>query len=317
MLRAAALLPAVVLAVTACYDAGSGADDIAADAFRPRVLLIGIDGVRPDVLTDVDTPELDALAEGGLWIDDARTTTPSVSGPSWSSMLTGVWPEKHGVTNNDFTGERYAEYPDFLTRLETARPEATTAAIIDWTPLVHAEGRATAISPAVDVRPEVDGYDLGWDAADERVTEHAVEALADPGLHAIFVYLGDPDETSHEHGSIGEEYRAAIAAADERVGRIVAAVRARETYATEDWLILASTDHGRRADGGHGGDSPEEMTIWVLAHGGDAAVATPPDETGIVDLAVTALAHLRVDIDPAWGLDGRVLPVLHGSASAR
>ena len=104
----------------------------------PKVLLIGIDGVRPDVLAEVPTPHLDALADAGWYTDRARTTTPSVSGPSWSSMLTGVWPEKHGVTNNNFTGRDYAQYPSFLTRIERVRPELATFAALDWLPLCPA-----------------------------------------------------------------------------------------------------------------------------------------------------------------------------------
>ncbi|CAM5353026.1 hypothetical protein SALBM311S_08742 [Streptomyces alboniger] len=44
------------------------------------------------------------------------------SGPGWSSVLTGVWPDRHGVTGNDFTGADYLRYPDFLTRATTLRP---------------------------------------------------------------------------------------------------------------------------------------------------------------------------------------------------
>ena len=77
----------------------------------PKVLLIGIDGVRPDVLAEVPTPNIDELAASGWYTAEARTTNPSVSGPSWSSMLTGVWPEKHGVTSNGFLGRDYDTWP--------------------------------------------------------------------------------------------------------------------------------------------------------------------------------------------------------------
>ena len=44
-----------------------------------KVLLIGIDGVRADVLADVLTPNIDALAAAGSFTAQTRTTTPSVS----------------------------------------------------------------------------------------------------------------------------------------------------------------------------------------------------------------------------------------------
>ena len=293
--------------VTACANEPSGFQRIQVEPARPKVLLIGIDGVRPDVMAEVPTPNLDTLARVGLFIDDAQTTTPSVSGPAWSSMLTGVWPAKHGVTNNEFTAKRYDEFPDFLTRIEQVRPDLSTAAIADWMPLVRAEEGIATISDAVDVKHALDGYELGWAEADGRAVALAIELLTGADPDALFVYLGNPDETSHEHESIGEEYRAAIALADQHVGEIVAAVRARASFASEDWLILCSTDHGRRPDGGHGADSPEEMTIFVISSGAESATAPIPRDAVVVDVAATALTHLGVAIQPEWELDGRSL----------
>ena len=303
--RFLALLVGVLVAGCAYEPSGSGPAQ--AEPAKSKVLLIGIDGVRPDVMAEVPTPNLDALAGGGRFITDAQTTTPSVSGPAWSSMLTGVWPDKHGVTDNEFTGKRYDEFPDFLTRIEQVRPELATVAIADWMPLVRAEEGSATISDAVDVKHALDGYQLGWAEADGRAAALAVELLTRSDPDALFVYLGHADEASHEHDSIGEEYRAAIALADRQVGEIVAAVRARASFASEDWLILCSTDHGRRADGGHGGDSPEEMTIFVIASGAGSATAPIPNGVGIVDVAVTALTHLGLAIEPEWELDGKSL----------
>ena len=279
----------------------------AASRGTPKVLLIGIDGVRPDVLAAVPTPNIDALAASGWYTDQARTTTPSVSGPAWSSMLTGVWPDKHGVTNNSFTGRDYAQYPAFLTRVEQARPELATFAALDWLPLAELEGGAPLLPATIDTRFTVDGYDLGWAEADDEVTALAVRHLNEADPDALFVYLGNPDETSHQNGSIGAEYRDAIALADSQVGMLIDAIRARATYPDEDWLILISTDHGRRPDGGHGGDSPEEMTIFILASGPATATWPPPGPAFIVDVAATALDHLGIGIDPAWELDGMPL----------
>ena len=272
----------------------------------PKVLLIGIDGVRADVLADVSTPNIDALAAAGSFTAQTRTTTPSVSGPAWSSMLTGVWPEKHGVTSNRFINRQYEQYPDFLTRIEQIRPELATFAVVDWLPLGQLDGAGgPTLSARIDVREVLDGSELGWADADTRSVGLAVQHITQADPDAMFVYLGNPDETSHEHQSIGVEYRDAIALSDRHVGMLIDAIRARPLRPSENWLILVSTDHGRLPDGGHGGDSRIEMTTFILTSGPSAAVGTPAGPTFIVDLAVTALTHLGVSIDPAWELDGK------------
>lgn len=304
--------PRVIAIVAAVALAACGGDTPPAETTSPptpKVLLIGIDGVRPDVLAEVATPNLDALAAEGAFTDHARTGFPSVSGPGWSSMLNGVWPEKHGVVNNDFTGKRYDLYPDFLTRIEDVRPELRTFAVADWLPLVRQDDGVATISDRIDAKHVLDGYETGWAEGDTHSVELAEEELRTADPDAMFVYLGNPDEMSHESHAIGAEYREALALADEHVGRLVAAVRARPTYAQEDWLILVSTDHGRLPDGDHGGNTDEERTIFFLASGPSAVVGTPPDTVRIVDVPVTALAHLGIDADPAWNLDGRVVGI--------
>jgi predicted AlkP superfamily pyrophosphatase or phosphodiesterase len=311
-LRVALAIVPLTLGVNACSPSASGARDSETEAapgteLRKKVLLIGLDGVRPDVLAEVATPNIDALIDRGAFSANARTGYPSVSGPGWSSMLIGVWPEKHGVTNNDFEDKHYDVYPDFLTRIESVRPELNTFAVADWLPIVTDDHNGPIIGDVPDVKHILDGAELGWAEADDRSVELAVEHLGSGDPDAMFVYLGNPDETSHHFESIGEEYRGAIALSDEHVGRLVAAVLARPTYAQEDWLILMSTDHGRTANGGHGGDTPEERTIFYLASGPSTTVGLLEGTPSIVDVPVTALAHLGIRIDPAWDLDGQVI----------
>lgn len=275
----------------------------------PKVLLIGIDGVRPDVLAEVDTPNMDGLIAKGAFTDAARTGLPSVSGPGWSSFLTGVWPAKHGVLDNEFENKNYAEYPDLFTRIEGLRPDLETWVAADWLPLVAPDHNGPVISDAVDTKHILDGYEMGWAEADELTVRLAEEALAAGDPDAMFVYLGNPDESSHQARSIGSEYRNAIALADDHVGRLVEALGARASVEQEDWLILVSTDHGRTAQGGHGGDTPEERTIFYLASGPAAAPGPIVEPVFIVDVAVTALTHLGIEIDPGWGLDGRAVGI--------
>ena len=272
----------------------------------PKVLLIGLDGVRVDILAQANTPNIDALAEAGLFSDKAWTGEETVSGPGWSSMVIGVWADKHGVHNNDFTENAYDQYPDFLTRLEQVDPAFNTFAVLDWPPLGEQVDGGPLFSEAIDVKVTFDGEEMGYDVTDSLSVLAAVEHLTNADPDAAFIYLGYIDIVGHDTSSLDPLYLAAIEAADVQVGQLVAAVRARASYQNEDWLILMSTDHGRSDNGGHGGQSLEERTIFYLANGSPVMENGQPDGPFIVDIAVTALNHLGVAIDPTWGLDGTV-----------
>lgn len=270
----------------------------------PKVLLIGVDGIRVDILQAAKTPNFDALAAAGELSLSARIRPNTVSGPGWSSMLTGVWMDKHGVENNDFSSSRYEKYPDFLTRIESVRPELSTLAILDWPPLGTTQDGGPLVGSQVDLVVNVNGDTIGYGPADELSTEMAAQRLRDGDPDATFIYLGDTDVVAHDTSSLSDEYRTAIETADRQVGMLVEAVRARPTYDQEDWLILSSSDHGRTDDGGHGGESEEELTIYYLASGSSVTPFENPPE--VVDVACTALAHLRIEIEEEWDLDCKV-----------
>ena len=289
--------------LAACLTIGCARQDTSV----PKVLLVGLDGVRVDILAAAQTPVIDSLIAGGFFSGNAITRQRTVSGPGWSSMLIGAGQDKHLVRNNDFHGNAYARYPDFLTRLEQLDTAYSTLAVVDWPPLGDTTDGGPLISDAVDTKILFNGEEMGYPRADSLSVEAAIEHLADPDLDAAFVYLGNIDVVGHETSSLSAEYRAAIEIADRQVGQMLAALRRRATYAREDWLVLLSTDHGRTDDGGHGGESPAEHNIFFLASGPSVRAGPIDGVPHIVDVAVTALTHLGVAIDPAWGLDGRVI----------
>jgi hypothetical protein len=297
--------PCLALLVAGLAVVGSPTASPAQDAPPPadaRVLVVGIDGVRVDVLRHADTPVLDSLAAAGFFSDRAFTPVRTVSGPGWSSMLTGVRTEKHGVDSNDFSPNRYAEWPDFLTRVERARPELGTFAVLDWPPLGTSADGGPLVSDAVDVKVNLDGDALGYGPADSASVAAAAGHLRSADVHAAFVYLGDPDVVSHDTDSHSLAYRASLERADAQLGLLLDALHARPGYEEENWLVLVSTDHGRNDAGGHGGESPSETTIFFLASGPAVAPGRPACPPEITDVAATALAHLGI---AAEGLDGR------------
>ena len=67
-----------------------------------RVLIISIDGLRPDAIALAPMPNLLALMQTSAYSLTAQTIFPSVTLPAHTSMLTGVRMEKHGITWNDW-----------------------------------------------------------------------------------------------------------------------------------------------------------------------------------------------------------------------
>ncbi len=276
------------------------------EAPRRKVLLVGLDGVRVDILKSAATPVIDSLAAAGFFSDEAKTRVRTVSGPGWSSMVIGARTAKHLVDGNDFAGNDYAHYPDFLTRIERERPGLNTFAVLDWPPLGTTDSGGPLISDEIDVKINFDGEADGYRYADSLSVDAAVKQLRDTDVDAAFVYLGDIDVVAHSTDSHSPEYVASIERADAQVGQLLAALRERPAFDSEDWLVLMSTDHGRNDAGGHGGRSPSETTIFYLAAGPSVEPGRTECPPEIVDVAVTALAHLGLGPDPAWDLDGEV-----------
>jgi predicted AlkP superfamily pyrophosphatase or phosphodiesterase len=281
------------------HSAPRGRQTVPMDDTTPKALVVGLDGVRHDVLVRTPTPRLDELAGNGFLARSLlypRRPEVTASGPGWSSIATGVWPDKHLVRDNTFAGNRLSAYPDFLTRLQDAGRR--TYAGLGWRPLGGVFGEGVGTRLVRDAERE------GFAVADRHVVAHACEHLANADLDAAFVYIGAVDECGHELG-VGDAYAETLQRADADVGRLLDAVASRPGRDAEGWLVLAVTDHGHRDEGHHGGQSEVERTAWVVASGN--GVAEPDRAVEVVDVAPTVFAHLGLPVEPGWSLDGRSL----------
>ena len=70
---------------------------------KNKVILISIDGMRPDGLIKCNNPYVDELKKMASYTFDARTVFPSVTLPCHMSMFHSVPPERHGTTTNIYT----------------------------------------------------------------------------------------------------------------------------------------------------------------------------------------------------------------------
>jgi len=293
---------------------------------KRKVLILGLDGVRSDALQAATTPNIDALIADGFYTYDSWCMGITVSGPSWSTIFTGVWYQKHGVTDNSYAGSNYNNFPYFPKRAKEIYPSLYAAQVVDWAPM----------SDQV--------YNDGYNQKIVRTTNDLAAMLTatklqlqNPDLDVLCLHPDNIDQAGHSSGfsPSNPAYMAAINSVDTWVGEVIAALKARPTYADEDWLILVVTDHGGIGTT-HGGNSDEERHIWWIASGNrvkkyqlfgsdpgsylmpsnpvdPAKVAKTPVQA---DIAVTALHHLIYDsgIRPedktkspgtAWNLDGK------------
>lgn len=295
----------LLLAVAACSTAATLADEPAR-----KVLLIGIDGCRTDALQAAKAPNLHRLIDTGAFstntsiLGPRETGSDTVSGPGWSSIFTGVWADKHGVKDNEFAGKNYARYPHFFSRLRQVRPNAETASFADWGPIHEHILAAAAVTGGM---AETGKGPEAWAAADVKVVEDATRYLRARNPDAVCVYLGQVDETGHAKGfhPTVPEYVAAIERVDGLVGQLLTAIDSRPAAADEEWLVIVTTDHGGRGTGhGDGHDVEEIRRVFLIASGPGVKDPGPTRQTYLVDAVPTALAWLRVPIDPKWELDG-------------
>ncbi|MFT5200002.1 MAG: endonuclease/exonuclease/phosphatase family metal-dependent hydrolase [Planctomycetota bacterium] len=268
-----------------------------------HVLIIGIDGVRPDALQDASTPNLTQLAwegrtswqaiAGGGAGDDDPTRQATSSGPGWSSILTGVWVDKHGVVNNAFENNNLKQYPHLFARIRDARPDAQLASIVHWNPI-----NDHLLKPFPGLANHIQET-----ASDLEVETAAHKYLLEANPDVLFLHFDEVDGAGHKdgYGSDIQKYLEAIEKVDGHVGKVLAALQERPNYAAEDWLVLVTTDHGG-IDKGHGGQSIDERTIWLIAHGKNVAPGTLPNDLGHTTIAPTALQHLGIERPNEWGM---------------
>ena len=234
-----------------------------------RVLLIGTDGTNLDkVLADpANVGFFDLMAESvtGATSIVGHTT---ISGPSWTTILTGVWDNKSGVINNIFNPAPYDAWPTVFNLLEAHNPDIDTAVIADWK-YINDIGAAGAFPVAADDNIFVP-FDTSWEGTDDDVTTATIARInatqaADSSF--IFSYQVAVDEAGHAYGGGSPEYAAAIVNTSKNIAAIMTAVNDWEdANPGEEWTVIVTTDHGHQQSVGfgHGFQSPNETSSFVI-----------------------------------------------------
>ncbi len=226
----------------------------------PVTILVSLDGFRPDYLDRGVTPNLSALAAGGV-ISAMRPSFPSITFPNHWTLVTGKVPDHHGIVGNKMEdaarpGETFTMATDDPFWWSQAEPIWVTAekagvrtatmfwpgANVGWggTPIPDSHG---AIANAT--RPE------DWQQFNQAVTgAQRVDAVIDwmrrpeaTRPRFVTLYFDTVDSAGHAHGPQAPETTQAVAEVDAQIGRLVQGLR--DLNRAANLVIVA--DHGMAA----------------------------------------------------------------------
>jgi len=258
----------------------------------PKVLIISIDGLRPDALLLAHTPNVKALAQRGAYTWQAQTIFPPVTLPAHASMLSGYSLEAHGITWNDHEPARGV----------IAAPTLFSAA--------HAAGLRTVMIVGkekfehLNAPGSVDVYVFAR-AGDQDVADQAI-AQIQSGFDLLFAHFPNTDYFGHLNGWMSETQLKQLARTDEAVGRLLAALPA-------DTTVIVTADHGGHGLV-HGANIPEDMTIpWIIAGPNvlrDHELTSP---INVMDTAATAAYILGLTLPP--DAEGKVVYEAFGESA--
>lgn len=258
----------------------------ATPTFTPRarrVVILSIDGLRPDAIVAASMRHLIGLMQNGAYSMTAQTTYPSVTLSAHASMLTGMCPSKHGVNWNDYIPNNgYAQGTDLFD-------------------VAHAAGLRTYMyvtKKKLEQLTEPSSLDkvVFVNDRDTVLMDRLLEDFPQD-FGVLFIHFGMVDGMGESYGWLSSQQLNLAFRADEALGRFIEELDKRGLRG--ETLLIVTADHGGH-DSTHGSDSPEDMTIpWVASGAGIQPKAlTSPIHT--MDTAATAAFALGLPIPSEW-----------------
>ena len=218
-----------------------------------RAVIIGVDGAGAN-FEDAYMPNLDRLVEEGAVGYRVLTSEPTISAQCWGSLLTGVPPEVHGLTNELVESTPYDAFSDHPTIFRIIRendPNAKLASFCGWEPI-----NIGIIEDNIGVRK--------GNGTDEEVVEMACNYIKQNDPKLMFVHFEEVDVKGHSIGYRSDEYFRQLSVTDKYIGKIYDTLKEQDMLDTT--LFIVTADHGGVGTG-HGGSSDEEKYVMYLAVG--------------------------------------------------
>jgi len=230
----------------------NGSNSVAAQKSH-YVVLVSLDGFRWDYAKRDGARHLLAIGKEGVWAPEGMLPSyPSLTFPNHFTIVTGLYPEHHGLVANGFYDEtKNARYA--LSDSAAVSDGSWYAGTPLWS-LAESQGMRTACLFWPGSEAEIAGHRPTWyakfdskteatDAVQQARIDDAVALLALPDAdrpHFITIYYSEPDHEGHQYGPDASETKAAALKMDAMVAKLKAALD--KTKLPIDLVVVS--DHG-------------------------------------------------------------------------
>jgi alkaline phosphatase D len=220
---------------------------------RHYLVLVSLDGFRWDYARRDNATHLLALGKAGVWAPEGMMPSyPSLTFPNHYTLVTGLYPEHHGIVANNFLDPaRNARY--FMSDKQNTNDGSWYGGVPLWS-LAESQGMRTACILWVACEAKIAGFLPSYYATFDgktQATPQAEQARIDDTIallylpaadrpHFIAVYFSEPDHEGHEFGPDARETRDAALRMDALVGKLRDALAA--TGLPIDLVVVS--DHG-------------------------------------------------------------------------
>ena len=248
-----------------------------------KVILISIDGMRPDGFETCGNPFTEEMKRLGAYTLEGRTVFPSVTLPCHMSMFHSVPPERHGITTNTYTPMVRPLNGLFE---QIALMGGVSAMYYGWEPL-----RDVSRPASLKYAAYINAYTE--ESSDTSLTDLALARIESSKPDFVFLYMVETDEKGgHDHGWMTPEYLDVVSTAIGNVKRVLEACG-------DEYTVIVTADHGGH-DRSHGSDMKEDMTIPMFFFGKRFTPGKVLENVSILDLAPTVADIMSIPKAPEW-----------------
>ncbi len=216
---------------------------------RPTVILISLDGFRYDYLERYEPQHLNTLARTGVRARWMVPSFPSKTFPNYYTIATGLYPQNHGIVENNIYDPDFGAVFSLSDRQEVENGRWWLGEPIWVTAEKQGQRAGAFFYPGTEA--EIAGTRPSfWKHYDSKVSnDQRVDTVlswldlpADQRPTFISIYFSDTDDAGHAHGPISPETKQAVLDLDREIGRLLAGLKTRDILDRANLIIVS--DHG-------------------------------------------------------------------------